>query len=187
MTKSLNVKKRRAQRGRPRLEDIEREPNGRGQRGRNPRKHEDPRKVVLDARQRIFGLSPEDAATDLAGSALGRLRLAGQISEAMLEAGKKYRILWTEAMRALTGPEGLEVGGSPGVGGDIISDDWVSWATRATANYRVAASALGDINAFNTVEYVVVIDEDPVPAMMPALTEGLLILALKFGMCREPA
>jgi hypothetical protein len=187
MTKSLNVKKRRAQRGRPRLEDIEREPNGRGQRGRNPRKHEDPRKVVLEARQRIYGLPAEDAGQPLAGSALGRLRLAGGISEMMFDAGERYRVLWTEAMRALTGPEGFEKGGSPGVGGDIISDDWVTWATRATANYRVAASALGDINAFNTVEYVVVVDEDPIPEMMAALSEGLLLLALKFGMCREPA
>jgi hypothetical protein len=76
MTKSLNVKKRRAQRGRPVDDNCARTASGRKSRARNAPK-EDPRKVAVDARQRIFGLTPEDAAADLAGTALGRLRLGG--------------------------------------------------------------------------------------------------------------
>lgn len=186
MAKAATIKKRRAHRGRPADPDCARTDSGRKSRARGAPK-EDPRKVAIEARQRIFGLAPEDAATDLAGSALGRLRLSKAITEAMLEAGEKYRILWTDARRALTGPDGLEKGGSPGVGGDIISKDWVDWATRVTGHYRVFSGYLRRIEAINTVECVVCHDMDPAPVMMPALHEGLLLLAIEFGMCREAA
>ena len=187
MTKSANIRKRRAQRlrGRPRDEDCERTESGRKSRARAP--SEDPRKTALEARQRVYGVSADDAGQPEAGSVLGRLYLAQAIDEAMFEAGKRYHKLQTNAVRALTGPASLAKGGNGGCGGDEISPDWVDWATGVIGKYRAFRAALVDINAMNTVEVVVVHDMVPLPEMLPALTEGLDSLVQKFGILRAKA
>jgi hypothetical protein len=187
MTKSANIRKRRQQRtrGRPRDEDCERTESGRKSRARAPQ--EDPRKTALEARQRVYGVSADDAGQPEAGSVLGRLYLAQAIDEAMFEAGKRYLALHTNALRALDGPASLAKGGNGGCGGDVISDDWVAWAFAVTSHYRVMRAALAHIGVVDTVESIAVYDMEPLPAMLPLLDDGLSLLVQKFGILRSKA
>lgn len=180
--KAANLRKRRAQRGRPRDEDCERTPSGQKSRARRPA--EDPRKGAWEARQRVYGVSADQASLEEAGSALGRLKLVGVISGPMYEAGNRYHTLQVNAVRALGGPRNTARGGSGGVSGDVISDDWVEWAVGVTSQFRAFSAALAQINAANTVELVVVHDVDPLPVMHPALRDGLGLLVHKFGLDR---
>lgn len=48
------------------------------------------RSVVIDARQRIFGMTEDQAKSDLAGTLLGRLYMAKHITKQQFEAGERY-------------------------------------------------------------------------------------------------
>jgi hypothetical protein len=173
--KTANIKKRRAQRTRAKA--------------KNPisavksRPKEDPRRVVLEARQRVLGVSPEDAAQPEAGTVLGRLKLAGTIRESEYEAGKRYLELYQAYLKALRAPTGLVVAGKSTSEPDV-TEDYVEWATRAVAHYEVMKSALEDQVA--TYGRIVVegacIDNIPVPNVnMLTLRIALEFLARKMG------
>ena len=77
--------------GRPRNQDAERYPGGQIKHDyREDEKERDAMGAVIDMRQRLHGLSPEDAKTELAGYVLGRMRLDRAINEVELEAGNRY-------------------------------------------------------------------------------------------------
>lgn len=63
--------KLKAKRGRPRIEGVTREPNG-----RISRTHEPASKLALEARARMFRIPIEDAKDQQAGTFLGRLHMA---------------------------------------------------------------------------------------------------------------
>ena len=77
--------------GRPRKQDAERYPGG--QIKHDYRKAESQRGnmgTVVDMRQRMYGLSENDAKSDLAGFVLGRMKLDKAIDEVELKAGERY-------------------------------------------------------------------------------------------------
>ena len=77
--------------GRPRKQGAERYPGGQIKHDyREDEKERDTKGTVLDMRQRLYGLSPEDAKSDLAGFVLGRMRLDKAINEVELKAGERY-------------------------------------------------------------------------------------------------
>lgn len=67
-TRAVKLKRKR---GRPKIEGVEREPNG-----RISRTKEAPSKLALEARARMFKISVEDAKDQQAGTFLGRLHMA---------------------------------------------------------------------------------------------------------------
>lgn len=177
--RSVRQRRRRTTRGRPRDETAERTPSGRISRARRPR--EDPRAVALAARRRVLGLPDDLAGHEKASSLLGRLWLAGKITEALREAGERYLEIYMQAMRALTAPIGLAVSDSTGSPRHRVSEDYVEWATRAVARYEVLKAALEAEGAHHIVHAVVVADVPPPPANWPVLIRGLRVLETKLG------
>jgi hypothetical protein len=190
MAKAAKLRRKRAlraKRGRPRDEGVPRTASGRKSRARQPR--EDPRMVVIAARQRVLGLSKEHAANEKAETALGRLWLAGSISEPMRQAGERYVEIYLNAMRALKAPMGLAVSDSGSGGGDEVTEDYVVWATKAVARYRALKVVLEDLdNEASTARIVnaVTLQNTPPPdTWLPALRKGLSLLVVKLGVGGE--
>lgn len=79
--------KRRSKAGRPRNEDAERYPGGQI---KHDYREKDVKATVIDMRQRIHGIAPENAESPFAGYLLGRMFLDGNITEAERKAGDRY-------------------------------------------------------------------------------------------------
>lgn len=73
--------------GRPRKENVERYPSGKITKAEVQR---EAMSTVIDARQRIFGVTKENARSSYSGHVLGRLFLDRKITEAEMDAGIKY-------------------------------------------------------------------------------------------------
>jgi hypothetical protein len=174
MTRKSVRLQRRNRRGRPRDGTAVRTASGRKSRARQPK--EDPRAVALAARSRVFGLPAELAGHEKAATVLGRLWLSGQITGALREAGERYIEIHAEAMRALTAPMGLTVSSKTGSVVDQVSEEYVVWATKAVARYRVVKAALEAAGVHRIVHAVAVEDAPVLPARRPELIKGLKIL-----------
>lgn len=133
--------------------------------------------VATEARQRVHGLTAWQSAHQDAGTVLGRLWLRRAISQAQKDAGEKYRNKRDAAMRAIKAPLSLQVTNKAGDGGDVVTNDYISWATAVVGEYETLKAALKDIKAEATVELVVILDDEPLDSMLPALREGLDLLA----------
>lgn len=180
MTKAINLKKRRAQRGRPRDDGVMREPNGRACRAQEP-----VMAVVVNARIR-HGVSPEEAPRQEGGSALGRLWGQKLITTAQRDAGEAYAELCARADSYVPGrPHGFErVDGRAATDWDLMTrHDREEYAQRATAALGKRTGleyALDAVEARATVYWVCVMDCDPQPWMLPTLRDGLALLARNF-------
>jgi hypothetical protein len=189
MSRSKKRQKRvRGKRGRPRNDSVEREPNGR--KCRSALK-EDPRMVMMQARERVLGVRKEDAADPHAASVLGRLYLSKAITRIMLEAGEEYRRRHRLAMKAIHADDTLAVSPDGSAPKDWeameLSDReaYADWAVRAVATYRVLKDALRAIDAHEVIERVVVEGGDMPATALPRLTAGLELLARKLGFVGE--
>jgi hypothetical protein len=178
--KSAKQRRQRNGRGRPRDGSTARTPSGRKSRARQPK--EDPRLVVLEARRRVLGLPENLVSHEKAGTVLGRLWLAGEIGDRLLEAGERYLEIYREAMRAIKAPTGLAVSSAAGGAGDQVSEDYVVWAMSAVSRYRVMRVALEAAGACRVVHAVVCEDAPVSTANLERLTAGLKILAGKLGL-----
>lgn len=134
--------------------------------------------VAIAARQRIHGLPPTLAMDQKAGSELGRLRLAGDISEAQYQAGEKFAKAHAEMLRATLGPRGLETV-EPAASGDTVAPEYIVWAIAAVADYRRAKDNLSLPEWFAV--QAVVIEDRKLTGYMP-LTSALTVLAQGYGL-----
>jgi hypothetical protein len=78
--------------------------------------------VGKEARQRVFKVSAEDSATELAGTVCGRLRLIRSITVAQHEAAKAFAATYQAYQRALNSPrspKAVEIGAATGRGEGI--------------------------------------------------------------------
>lgn len=168
------AKKRR---GRPRHQ-ADRTATGRKSRAK-PR--ENMGEIVLLARQRIHGLTADQAKDPLAETLLGRLFLTNKISEFERRAGETFRDWHGAAMKALKAPDALAKGGGKSADGDLVSDDYVEWAMRAVARWEVAKDWLMQANRYSQAEVLrVCIDQTPARSMT-LLSYGLSYLAKRMG------
>lgn len=153
--------------------------------GRPAKPYENPAEVALNARMKHTGLSKALAATQEAGTVVGRLRLAGAITEPLYEAAKRFYKEHTEAMCTLLGPVGLERT-NPGTNADEASDKYVAWAIAAVASYQVAKSRLNDVEWAAIEECVL---EDREPHNLADLKAALICCAKGYGLigAREAA
>lgn len=93
MTKANRRRKNKG--GRPRIEGVEREPNGQPSRRKSVRAERDSetaaetRKVAVEARMRLYGGSAEECERHEYGSVLGRLYLARRIKKHHFDAGSR--------------------------------------------------------------------------------------------------
>ena len=143
---------------------------------------EDMKSVVINQRIRHFGLQPEQASHERAGTALGRVFLAGKIDDTLYRAGEEYKRLHTAYMRALNWPDGFAVGdrgGSP----SEPSEDYIDWAIRSVAHWSSIQASLVDDGAFQSVvtESLVIEDRDQPPTHIGYAIAGLRFLSRKLG------
>ena len=110
--------------------------------------------VVVTARQRLYGLTPEQCRSQEAGTVLGRLYLAKLISYAEKEAGIRFGEIHAKAKRALQAPDTLARGGggSAASTGDLVSEDYIDWAMKAVAKWEVAKIWMRAIGSYGGAE-----------------------------------
>lgn len=119
--------KLKAKRGRPKMEDAAREPNGRV--SRSGIDHGPADVVALDARRRHLGLTQEQAKDQKAGSFIGYLNLIGHedgLSDEQYEAATSYLGLREAYMRAIKAP-GRAIDGEHGIPGSDVTDAYEDW------------------------------------------------------------
>lgn len=182
MTKSANIKRKRASRGRPKDADCLREANGRKSRSGRFTPVEDATIVAISARKRHWGLSDKNAVSERGGTVLGRLRLSNAITEPMWQAGQNYLEAYDAYLRSIKSPRGLAVSNAPGDGGDIITPEYSDWAQKAIETYEEYKKELLKVMAFFTVERIVVRDYEASPMWIDPLHRGLGRLVKVMGL-----
>jgi hypothetical protein len=178
MAKAANVRKRRAQRGRPRKEGVGRTPSGAVSRAQ-----ENVMGVVIEARIR-HGVSEAEAPRQEGGTALGRLWGQKLITTAQKDAGDAYAELHAEAEVYAHAPKGFQrIDGGPAMDWDCKDFDPEAYTQRAIDKIGKRdglCAALTEAKAEASVFWVAILDCDPPDWMLPALRDGLTLLARNF-------
>jgi hypothetical protein len=180
-------RKRRNKGGRPRLENVEREPNGRPLRSqRKAETEKEARSVVITARMRHHLATEAECLRPEYGSALGRLYLTGHINKVHLEAGNRASEEYAKYY-GLTGiphpsAKAQDITRVKGMGGDVSYDT----ARHATNRMMLIEQALGGVvllgcSITSVVKRVIVMDEEPRHRDIPTLVLGLNQLISFYG------
>jgi len=120
------------------------------------------------------------------GSALGRLHMAGRITDAEYRAGGRFaevhrRWRQVQGIRSSTpkSPDFERISGAP-----IDPDEAAVVAANAEeARARSAVLKAGGAALWKALEAVCDLDRDPPPQVLPALRVGLRALATAWGLC----
>ncbi|CAN7495807.1 hypothetical protein LJR231_003478 [Phyllobacterium sp. LjRoot231] len=182
-------RKRKNKGGRPRLENVEREPNGRPLRSQRKTETEaETRKVAVQARARIYGAPEAECVRPEYGSVLGRLYMTGHINKLQLEAGNRT----AEDFGRYYGLTGIphpsakaqDITRVKGMGGEVSYEA----ARKATNRVMAIEQALGEVvvqsrSVTSVVKRVCVMDEDLgiSETMRAQLVAGLNRLVVFFG------
>lgn len=126
----------------------------------------------------------EIAAMQDAGSILGVLHVQGRITKAMKEAGELVEEYHRDKERATQTPDSLATRGA-GTGGDLVSNDYISWAIAAVAKWEVAKDWLTTASALKVFEHCVVGRNYPTDEEYGSLYIGLSYLAVCMGLDRR--
>ena len=143
---------------------------------------EDMRSVVINARMRHHGLQPDQASHERAGTALGRVFLAGKIDDTLYRAGEEYKRLHDAYMRSQNVPDGLAVSDC-GDGGAEVSQEYEDWVKRTKAQWLEVKGGLRDASAWNAVvtESLVLKDATQADTHIQYAIAGLRFLSKKLG------
>ncbi|WP_455474703.1 hypothetical protein [Bartonella sp. B30(2025)] len=153
-------RKKRAKRGRPRIEGRMREKNGRISRAKRPREAID--KLTIAMRAKHFGLTVEEAKNPLSGSYIGRLCLQGELSQEQYDAAQKYLEVRNNYLCAKGFPSGCYDDVS--TNSDLNSLE--QWIQRATSHYKAAQEVVKEAqcsyrqyNLYAALQYIVIEDQ----------------------------
>lgn len=138
-TKAAKLK---AKRGRPKMEGVAREPNGRV--SRSGIDHGPADVVALDARRRHLGLTQDQAKDQKAGSFIGYLNLIGPrdgLSDDQYKAATNYLGLHTAYLRAINAP-GRVLDGEAGALAVEVSDAYIDWVIDTKEVYSDCRKAI---------------------------------------------
>lgn len=145
-TKAAKLK---AKRGRPKMEDVAREPNGRV--SRSGIDHGPADVVALDARRRHLGLTKDQAKDQKAGSFVGYLNLLGPIdglSDDQHEAAVTYLRLRESYLRAIRSP-GRVLDGEVGIPTSDVTPAYEEWVADTKEAYVACRKAIQDVQNEN--------------------------------------
>lgn len=134
--------KLKAKRGRPRMENAAREPNGRI--SRSGIDHGPADVVALDARRRHLGLTKDQAKDQKAGTFIGYLNLLGPtdgLSNAQYEGAINYINLREAYLRAINAP-GRVVDGAAGIPTTEITEAYEDWVRGTKETYTACRDAI---------------------------------------------
>lgn len=166
MKARTKAEKIRAKKGRPRMDNVPREPNGKV--SRSGIDHEPANVVAITARARHTGLPVEKAKDQKAASFIGYLNLIGSrdgLSDDQYEAATKYLTLRAAYLKAIKAPDRTLDNGIPGSAGDEISDGYVEWCKRTRDRYGECRRAIQESqnetreNLWSALDYCIIRDE----------------------------
>lgn len=150
LTKAEKLRKKRG-RGRPRIEGVAREPNGRI--SRSGIRHEPADVVALEARRRIWGLTEKEVKDQMAATFVGRLRLLNKrtqgeegISQAQYDASQSYLALREAYLRAIQAPGRLI--DAEGTGATLSEDEYEDWVRRTKEAWKECSRSIMEAQCF---------------------------------------
>lgn len=162
-TKAAKLK---AKRGRPKMEDVAREPSGRV--SRSGIDHGPADIVALDARRRHLGLTVEQAKDQKAGSFIGYLNLIGPsdgLSDDQYEAATNYLGLHNAYLRAIGAP-GRVLDGETGIPASEVTDAYIDWVIDTKEVYADCRKAIQEsqnearhANLWAALDYCIIQDQ----------------------------
>lgn len=139
-TKAAKLK---AKRGRPKMEGVAREPNGRI--SRSGIGHGPADVVALDARMRHTGLPADKARDQKAATFIGYLNLIGPrdgLSDDQYEGATSFLSLRNGYLRAIKAPNAMVDNQVSGGAGDEISDAYAEWVANTKERYHECRKAI---------------------------------------------
>lgn len=166
-TKAAKLQSKRS-RGRPRKDDVLREPNGRASRAR-----EHPAKVAIAARMKMFNLTAGQAMDQKAATNLGRLAMMGRVdglSQDQYEAAIRYLDVLNDYKKSLLSP-----GAYFETSGSVDSNDpeaYEDWCKRVKATFNSAQAAIQEAQNENRNEnlwaglQIIIVNDEMMPHML---------------------
>jgi len=102
-------------------------------------------KAALEARARVYGLTPEQAKDQRAGTAIGRLAITGRLTDEQYEGLRRLQDLHADYQSAIAAP------GQPKrpkeAAGTLDDDGHAEWCASVRRRYRDAMNDLTDAEA----------------------------------------
>ncbi|WP_455475882.1 hypothetical protein [Bartonella sp. B17] len=184
-------RKKRAKRGRPRIEGCVREKNGRISRAKTP--HESIDKLTIEMRAKHFGLTVEEAKNPLSGTYIGRLCLLGYrqdpsgISQEQYDAAQKYLEVRNNYLCAKGFPTAI-YNEMPSSSDDAAREKWVKMTTQ---QFLIMQEVIQEVqhsyrqhNFYAALQYIVIEDQS-LPYLVHSLRIILNVLHKYFAQSRE--
>lgn len=143
MSKKSQKSKRIAKAGRPKVEGVAREPNGRI--SRSGISHPDAHKTALVEKAKHLGLTVEQVKDQKVATFIGYLNILGKaegISDDQYEALTKYIDLRRNYLLAIKAPNADRQDHTPGAGSDEISDSYIEWCKVAIETHKNCRTAI---------------------------------------------
>ncbi|WP_208442289.1 hypothetical protein [Bartonella raoultii] len=177
----MTKRKKRAKRGRPRIEGCIREPNGRISRTKMPRDPID--KLAIEMRAKRFCLTIEEAKNPLADTYIGRLYLKGNLNQDQYDAAQKYLEVRNDYSCAKTLPSAV-YDEMPSSSDEVAREKWVEFATKQFLNMQEVIKETQHLyrqhNFYAALQYLVVEDQE-LAYLVPSLRIVLNTLQKYFG------
>ncbi|GAA5108751.1 hypothetical protein [Bartonella jaculi] len=177
----MTKRKKRAKRGRPRINRCVREPNGRISRAKTP--HEPMDKLAIEMRAKRFCLTIEDAKNPLAGTYVGRLCLQGVLTQDQYDAAQKYIEVKNNYLCAKGLPNAVYDDFTPSSNEEAQK----RWIERATHCYEETKEAIKEAqhlyrqyNLYAAIQYLV-IENKTLPHLVNSLRVALNALHKHFS------
>lgn len=180
---------------RPRKSGVKRTKSGRISRAKGAyNEHAE----AIATRQRLFGLSEQDARDQKAATYVGRLCLAGSknttdgITQAQYEAAQEYLRAYEAFQRAVKSPDALRTG--TGGGDQPESEGYAEWCEKAIKRFEgVKAAVMAEqciyrnrgANMFGAIDCILLRDEE-FPHMIGDLRLALNAIGHHFGIIHRP-
>lgn len=142
-SKAAKLRAKRQSRGRPKIEGVAREANGRVSRsGRDFTPSND---TGIEARANRLGLTVIQARDQKAGTFIGYLNLLGKqdgVSDDQYDAAIKFLDLRRNYLLAIKAPNAERRDDNPGVGSNEVSDNYIDWCARVRSDYEACRKAI---------------------------------------------
>ncbi|WP_455475002.1 hypothetical protein [Bartonella sp. B30(2025)] len=184
-------RKKRAKRGRPRIEGRMREKNGRISRAKRPREAID--KLTIAMRAKHFGLTVEEAKNPLSGTYIGRLCLLGYrqdpsgISQDQYDAAQKYLEVRNDYLCAKGLPSGYYDDFIP-LSDEEAQERWIQKATDRYEDMKEAIKEAQDLyhqHNFYAALQCLVIEDQSLSYLVHSLRIILNVLHKYFAQSRK--
>ncbi|EJF82617.1 hypothetical protein [Candidatus Bartonella washoeensis] len=168
----MTKRKKRAKRGRPRIQGCIREPNGRISRAKTLRDPVD--QLAIEMRAKRFGLTIEEAKNPLSGTYIGRLYLQGEINQDQYDAAQKYLEVKNNYLCAKALPNAI-YDEMPTTSDDGAREKWVQTATEHLSAVKGVVQEAQYLyrqhNFYAALQYIVIED-----LSLPHLVNALRIV-----------